>query len=108
MALKEYYWQFEQTTAATTWNINNVPEGAIRPSITEVFADGGQIIQPDSQLVSPDGLQLSFGVTPVAGMAMGKYYKEVDDSQVVQDGAGNNVTITVTQNAGGTPTGTTF
>lgn len=104
-------WTFTQTEPATVWNIANVPEGALYPSITEVFAEGGEIIQPDSQLVSPDGLQLSFGVQAKSGTAVGKYYVEqqaVPDPEIIQDGAGNNVTITVTQNTGGTPTGTTF
>lgn len=112
MALREYPWTYVQTQAESTWNIVSadvgIPSNAQFISATEIFADGGEIIQPVSQLVSPDGIQLSFGVQSESGTAVGKYYLEVpDDPQVVQDGYGNNVTITVTQN-GGTPTGTTF
>lgn len=112
MALKEYYWEFTQSTPAMTWNISTsdvgVPSAALHVSITEVFATGGTIIQPDSQLVSPDGLQLSFGVTEVSGTAVGKYYLEVPGSSVITDAYGNTVNITVTQNGGTAPTGATF
>jgi hypothetical protein len=106
MALKEYYWTFEQTEAATMWEVNNVPEGALHPAITEVFATGGYIIQPDSQLVAPYGLQLVFGVTPVSGIAMGKYY--LDETTTDITSSANNVSITITQNGGTDPVGSTF
>lgn len=111
MALKEFYWTFTQDVESTVWDIDNVPEGALHYSITEVFAEGGSIIQPDSQVKAPYGLQLVFGVTPVSGYAMGKYYKDVpespDNPTVITTGA-NTVTINVTQNGGTTPAGSTF
>lgn len=112
MALKEYYFEYEKTVASNTWNINfsdlKIPDDALYASVTEVFATGGEIIQLDSQLVAPDGLQLSFGVTSVSGKAIGKYYLESNDQTVVTDSAGNMVNITVTQNGGSDPVGSTF
>lgn len=108
MALVERYWEFHQAEPATSWDIDNVPEGAIHPAVDRVELVGGEIVSPESQTVAPYGLQLSFGVTPEAGVAVGKYFVEAEDdtTQTISSGA-NNVTISVTQN-GGTPTGDTF
>lgn len=86
------HWTFTQPTAASTWNVNNVPSGAEGAVITHIIADDGQILQPDNQIISPDGLQLSFGVEAVAGIAYGDYY--VSDEVVVEHG-GNTVHITM-------------
>jgi len=111
MTLVDHYFEFEQTTPATTWDINfeslGIPGTAKYASVEKVFATGGEIIDLDSQLVAPDGLQLSFGVIPVAGKAIGKYYLE-SGGTVVTDSAGNVVNITVTQNGGAAPAGATF
>lgn len=80
------HWTFTQSVASTTWNVNNVPDGATGAVITHIVADGGQILQPDNQLVSPDGLQLSFGVEAVSGTAYGDYYVEEDSTTVTCDG----------------------
>ncbi len=90
--MHQKHWTFTQETPATTWDVNNVPSGANGAVITHIIADGGQILQPDNQLVSPDGLQLSFGVEAVSGTAYGDYY--VDDEVVVEHG-GNTVHITM-------------
>lgn len=90
------HWTFTQTTPATTWIVDNIPDGATGAVITHIIADGGQILQPDNQLVSPDGLQLSFGVEAVAGMAYGDYYVESND--VVVNGNGGMINVTINQN----------
>lgn len=89
--MHQKHWTFEQTEPATTWNVNNVPEGAKGAVITHIITDEGQILQPDNQLVAPDGLQLSFGVEAVAGVAYGDYYMGDDTTTVVHDG--NTVNI---------------
>lgn len=89
------HWTFTQTTAATTWNVNNVPEGATGAVIAHIVADDGQILQPDNQLVSPDGLQLSFGVEAVSGTAYGDYYVEEPTTETIVDQVGNVVNITM-------------
>lgn len=80
------HWTFTQPTEATTWEVNNIPDGAVGAVITHIIADGGQILQPDNQLVSPDGLQLSFGVEAVSGVAYGDYYIGEDSTTTTCDG----------------------
>lgn len=91
--LVQRHWTFEQASAGTTWDVDNVPEGAQGAAITHVITSGGQILQPDNQSVAPYGLQLSFGVTAVAGTAYGSYYVESDSTVI----SGNGGTITVNQ-----------
>lgn len=100
------YWSFEQTTASTVWNINNVPAASTSAVITHVITDTGQILQPESQLKAPDGLQLSFGVTPKKGIAYGAYFVDADgdgipdeETQTITTGA-KVVNITVNQTSG--------
>lgn len=73
-------WSFKKDTAASTWIIDNVPEGAHSAAITHVITDGGQILQPDQQMISPDGLELSFGVQEVKGTAYGTYFLEEEEA----------------------------
>ena len=96
--MHQKHWTFEQETPATTWNVNNVPSGAKGAVITHIVTDGGQVLQPDNQLVSPDGLQLSFGVEAVTGTAYGDYY---DDNEITINGNGSTMNITINQNSGG-------
>lgn len=98
MARIKRYWQFIQETPSTTWEINNVPDGAVDPVITHIKTTAGAILQPDSQLVAPYGLELVFGVTPVIGTAYGEYFEETQN--VVVDGYGNSVVINITQTGG--------
>lgn len=88
--MHQKHWTFEQAAPATTWVVNNIPEGAQGAVITHIITDGGQILQPDNQLVSPDGLQLSFGVEAVAGKAYGDYYTE-DDTTIINGNGGSIV-----------------
>lgn len=92
--MQQKYWKFEQDTPATTWNIDNIPEGAVEPVITHIKTNDGQILQPENQLVSPDGLQLSFGVEAVAGTAHGVYFTE----DIVINGNGGTINVTINQN----------
>lgn len=99
--MHQKHWTFKQEVAASTWNINNVPEGANGAVITHIISDGGLILQPDNQLISPDGLQISFGVEAVAGTAYGDYYiEDASDDHTVISGDGGIVNITVHQNNG--------
>lgn len=91
--MHQQFWTFEQDTASTTWNVNNIPDGAVEPVITHIKTVDGQILQPDNQLVAPDGLQLSFGVEPQAGIAYGTYF--TDD--VVINGNGGVINVTINQ-----------
>lgn len=100
--LVQRHWTFDQTVAATTWDVDNVPDGAIGAAITHVITDGGQILQPDNQSVAPYGLQLSFGVTAVAGTAYGSYYIDVTDQTTTIDGTNGIVNVTVNQYNGAT------
>ena len=95
------HWTFTQDTPATTWIVNNIPEDAKGAVITHVIADGGQILQPDNQLISPDGLQLSFGVEAVAGTAYGTYYLEQEQQEVVLHGNGGSISVVINQHNGG-------
>jgi hypothetical protein len=94
--MHQKHWTFTQTTASSTWDIDNIPEGAEGAVITHVITDDGQILQPENQLIAPYGLQLSFGVTAVSGTAYGDYYTESDTTTVETDG--NIVNITINQN----------
>lgn len=95
------FWEFAQPTESTTWNVNNVPENSVRAVITHVVTSDGQVLQPDSQLISPNGLQLSFGVTPISGVAYGEYFLDSDgdgvpdssEHNIVTDGSVVNITI---------------
>lgn len=97
--MHQRHWTFEQTVPASTWNVNNVPAGAQGAVITHIITNTGQILQPDNQLVSPDGLQLSFGVEAVAGTAYGDYYVTTED--VVINGDGGVINVTINQNNNG-------
>lgn len=99
--MHQKHWTFNQQTPATTWDVDNIPSGATGSVITHIIADNGQILQPDNQVISPDGLQLSFGVEAVAGTAYGDYYIEpAEDEHTVISGDGGIVNITVHQNNG--------
>lgn len=89
------HWTFEQTTAATEWQIDNIPDGADGAVITHVITNDGRILQPENQVIAPYGLQLSFGVTAVAGTAYGNYYDSSNTTTVESDG--NTVNVTVNQ-----------
>lgn len=95
--------KFEQTSPSHTWEINNIPEGAVDPVITHIETNGGFIIQPEHQIKAPYGLQLSFGVESFAGVAYGTYIVESidngDDNIVIDGGGVVNITI---NNAGDT------
>lgn len=94
--MHQKHWTFKQVEPATTWNVNNVPAGGVGAVVTHIITDTGQILQPDNQLVAPDGLQLSFGVEAVSGTAYGDYYVDGDTTTVETDG--NVVNITINQN----------
>lgn len=93
--MHQKHWKFEKSVAATTWEVDNIPENAIGAVITHIIADDGKILQPENQTIAPYGLQLSFGVEAVAGTAYGDYYTE-DDTTIEYDG--NVVNITINQN----------
>lgn len=95
----EKHWKFEQVAESTTWNVNNVPEGADGAHITHIKTNDGRILKDFGQVVSPDGLQLSFGVEAESGTAYGTYYVIEDDHTVIA-GDGGVVNITVHQNNG--------
>ena len=97
--MHQKHWTFTQQTAYTTWNVNNIPSGATGSVITHIIADNGQILQPDNQVIAPDGLQLSFGVEAVSGVAYGTYYTE--DEDLVISGNGGTINVTINQNNGG-------
>lgn len=92
------YWTFKQDIADTSWNIDNIPEDAQGAVITHVESDDGQILQPDNQLKTSDGLMLSFGVEPVSGIAYGQYFTESENLNI--SGDGGVVNITINQNSG--------
>lgn len=94
--MHQKHWKFEQNTPATTWDVDNIPEGATGAVITHIIASDGQILQPDNQVIAPYGLQLSFGVEAVSGVAYGDYY--IEGSTTTVDHNGNVVNITVNQN----------
>ncbi len=96
------HWTFLQSTPLSTWIVNNIPEGAKGAVITHIIADGGQILQPDNQIVSTDGLQLSFGVENVSGTAYGNYYLDHDDKEIIVNGNGGTINVTINQNNNGT------
>lgn len=95
--MHQKHWTFSQEQAATTWEVNNIPEGATGAVITHIIADDGQILQPDNQIIAPYGIQLSFGVEEVSGVAYGDYYIEGSDTTTVEHD-GNTVNITINQN----------
>ena len=84
--MHQHHWTFTKTAPATTWTVNNIPEGAQGAVITHIVTSDGQILQPDNQIVSPDGLQLSFGVEAVSGVAYGDYYTEESPNTVEGNG----------------------
>lgn len=90
--MHQMHWQFNQDIPLSTWEINNIPDGADGAVITHIITIEGQILQPENQIKAPYGLQLSFGVQEVAGIAYGNYYLQ-DSTQVEQ--AGNVVNITM-------------
>lgn len=91
-------WNFKQDTPSAMWEVNNVPANAKNAVITHVETTEGQILQPDNQMRAPYGLQLSFGVESVSGVAYGVYY--TDD--VVINGNGGTINVTINQhNSGG-------
>lgn len=100
--MHQKHWTFAQSEAASTWQVNNIPEGATGAVITHIEADDGQILQPDNQIKAPYGLQLSFGVQAVAGTAYGEYYVEETqhDSTTTVSGDGGVINVTVHQNNG--------
>lgn len=97
--MHQKHWTFTQAVPSSTWDINNIPEGAKGAVITHIIADDGQILQPDNQVISPDGLQISFGVEAVSGTAYGDYY--VDNENVVVNGNGGTINVTINQHNGG-------
>ena len=82
---------FVQNTAASVWEVNNIPEGAARAVVTYIETFEGEILQPDSQMRAPYGIQLSFGVREVSGTAYYDYWAE--DSSTVVEHDGNVVNI---------------
>lgn len=99
---------YTQSVAEATWNVP-LPDGVNPSSVAvEVVRDESGIrLFPDNDKVENDILILHFGLDAHAGTVRYSWIED-DDAQVVQDGYGNNVTITVTQNGGGTPSGSTF
>lgn len=96
--MHQKHWKFPQVTASNTWEVNNIPEGALGAVITHVEADDGQILQPENQIRTPYGLQLSFGVQAVSGVAYGDYYTEDDTGgSTTVTGEGGVVNVTVHQ-----------
>ena len=79
MSMKQMHWTFEQETVASTWEIANVPEGAIGAVITHVISTTGLITSPDHQVIAPYGLEISFGVQGMLGTAYGTYFMECED-----------------------------
>ncbi|AUR88976.1 hypothetical protein NVP1231O_24 [Vibrio phage 1.231.O._10N.261.49.F8] len=90
--MHQKHWKFTQSTPAATWDIDNIPENATGAVITHIDSDDGQILQPDNQIKAPSGIQLSFGVEAVSGVAYGTYYTEEDDTTIVEHD-GNVVNI---------------
>lgn len=88
------HFEFHQPTPSSIWEVNNIPDGAKHAVITHIETDSGEILQPDSQLRAPYGIQLSFGVRDVSGTAYGDYY--TDD--IVINGNGGVINVTINQN----------
>ena len=96
--MQEKHWKYEQSSASTTWDIDNVPKGADGAHITHVKTPDGRTLKDFGQVDAPYGIQLSFGVEAESGVAYGTYYVEEVDHVV---GNGGVVNINVTQNNGG-------
>ncbi len=94
--MHQKHFTFTQATPNDTWEVNNVPAGAVGAVITHIEATDGQILQPDNQMKAPYGLQLSFGVQQVAGVAYGVYYVDGDETVTVT-GDGGTINVHVTQ-----------
>lgn len=97
--MHQKHWTFAQTNPATTWEVNNIPDGATGAVITHIETSEGVILQPDNQVKAPYGLQLSFGVEAVDGIAYGDYYTE--DNDVVVNGNGGVINVTINQHNNG-------
>lgn len=90
--MHQLHWKFPQKTPSSTWEVNNIPDGAEGAVITHIITDDGRVLQPENQVHAPYGLQISFGVQEVSGIAYGDYYLK-DETHVEQ--AGNVVNITM-------------
>jgi hypothetical protein len=99
--MHQRHWKFTQETATSSWEVNNVPSGAVGAVITHIETSDGQILQPDNQIKAPYGIQLSFGVQAVSGVAYGDYYvEEQDGGTTTVTGDGGIINVTVHQNNG--------
>lgn len=99
--MHQKHWKFTQPSPATTWEVNNIPDGSTGAVITHIETSEGVILQPDNQIKAPYGIQLSFGVQAVSGIAYGEYYTEDSEGEVVVSGSGGSIVFNVTQNNGG-------
>jgi len=99
--LIQHHWSFIQSTPSNTWEVDNVPEGAMGMHIDHVEQTDGQLVNPDRQLLAPYGIQLDFGIHAVAGVAYGSYYTESPQPTEVVQGEGG--VINIYQYNGGEP-----
>lgn len=77
------HWTFEQETPSSTWIVNNIPENAKGAVITHVIDGDGLTVLPKSQVMSNDGIELSFGVKGVSGTAYGNYYFDSAEKEII-------------------------
>lgn len=96
--MHQKHWEFKQETPRSMWEVNNIPDGAKDAVITHIETDVGEILQPESQMRSPYGIQLSFGVRDISGTAHGVYF---DGEEITINGNGATMNITINQNNGG-------
>ena len=91
--------EFTQNTPSSTWEVNNIPEGAKQSVVTYIETTEGEILQPDDQKRAPYGIQLSFGVREVSGTAYYDYL--ATDEDVTINGNGGTINVTINQNNNG-------
>ena len=95
--MHQKHWTFTQpeSNPSSTWEVNNIPDDAEGAVITHIITTNGQILQPENQIIAPYGLQLSFGVQDVAGVAYGNYFAK---DEIVVSGDGGVINVTINQN----------
>lgn len=96
---------FTKDVPGSIWEVSELPQGASKVRPLAVYDVNGDSHDWDSWEFQEEVLRISFGVDPVAGELEYEYQVEGDDPIII-DGNGNQVSITINQYGGGSPTDT--
>ncbi|WPH64041.1 hypothetical protein vBVpP1_40 [Vibrio phage vB_VpP_1] len=79
---------FTQSTAASVWEVSNLPEGAKKARPLAVYDENGNSHEIDSWEFQGGVLRVSFGIDPVIGELEYEYQIEGEDPTTVEGSGG--------------------